>query len=321
MAVGGPDFETIAIGDALPERSWTTGFANWNRFAAVNDEFIDIHMDDEAARAVGQPAAFGMGNLRISFAHVVLEDWVGDAGTLVGYDCRFRALNRKGDTLTVRAEVTGKDERHGTRLVHLRVGVVNQDGVDTTPATATVRLWDDGAPTLSGEPDPLQPSGDATPGVHLTREEIDLIGTTSPPVTTWPVTASDIRRWSLATHWPEQPRAELLDETAAAARPWGGMVAPRDFDPFAWHAVRPWGGPWLRGMGTEPGSRVLNGGQRNSYLTPIRPGDIIAGVTRLADVVEWETSLGPTTVFSTEQRWTNQRGELVRVGVMTTLYH
>jgi acyl dehydratase len=321
MPVGGPDFETIAIGEALPERCWTTGFANWNRFAAVNDEFIDIHMDDEAARAVGQPAAFGMGNLRMSYAHVALEDWLGDAGTLVGYDCRFRALNMKGDTLTVRAEVTGKESSAGARLVHVGVGVVNQDGVDTTPATATVRLWGDEGPTAAGEPGPVAPSGRAAPGAHLTQEEIDLIGTTSEPVTTWPVTASDIRRWSLATHWPERPRAALVDEQVAASRPWGGMVAPRDFDPFAWHPTRPWGGPWLRGMGSEPGSRVLNGGQRNSYHAPIRPGDVITGVTRLADVVERETSLGPTTVFATEQRWTNQHGELVRAGVMTTLYY
>ena len=59
----------------------TTGLANWNRFAAVNDEFIDIHMDDEAARAVGMPGVFGMGNLRVSYLHNLLAGWLGDAGS------------------------------------------------------------------------------------------------------------------------------------------------------------------------------------------------------------------------------------------------
>ncbi len=51
------------------------------------------------------------------------------------------------------------------------------------------------------------------------------------------------------------------------------------------------------------------------YFAPIRPGDVITGVCRLVDVVEKDMRLGPTTVFTTEQRWTNQRGELVRLGV------
>lgn len=320
MPVGVPEFEAITVGDRLPSRRWSTGFANWNRFAAVNDEFIDIHMDDEAARAVGQPAAFGMGNLRISYAHVAIADWLGDAGTIVAFDCQFRGLNFKGDTLSVEAEVTGTERRHGSDLVHLKVGVLNQDGVDTTPSRATVQLWGAGGPTLLPEPDPAPPSGAAAPGVHLTEDEIDLIDETSDPVTAWPVTTSDIRRWAMATHWPESPPSALVDEQVAADGPWEGMVAPRDFDPFAWLPARQWGGPWLRPMGTEVGHRILNGGQRNRYFAPIRPDDVITGVNRLADVVERETKMGPTAVFSTEQRWTNQNGELVRLGTMTSLY-
>jgi acyl dehydratase len=98
-------------------------------------------------------------------------------------------------------------------------------------------------------------------------------------------------------------------------------VAPREFDPFAWNPRRPWGGPWLRGMGAEPGKRILNGGQRSLYFAPIRPGDTVTGVCRLVDVVEKDMKLGPTSVFTTEQRWTNQRGELVRLGFMTSLYY
>ena len=42
----------VAVGETLPVFERTTGFAEWNRFAAVNDEFIDVHMDAAAARAV-----------------------------------------------------------------------------------------------------------------------------------------------------------------------------------------------------------------------------------------------------------------------------
>jgi acyl dehydratase len=315
-----PRYDRIEVGDTVPSLVRTTDLAHWNRYAAINDEFIPIHMDDAAAAAVGQKAAFGMGNLRIAYLHNALAAWLGGAGGIVAFACQFRGLNFKGDTLTASATVTGKEVRDGARLVHLALSVVNQDGVDTTPGTATVQLWD-GAPSVLPEPEAAAPSGEATPGVHLTRDEIDMIGTISEPVTAWPVGANDIRRWAIATHWPAPPPDAFVDEAVAAEGPWGGLVAPRELDPFAWCPRRPWGGPWLRGMGTEPGRRILNGGQRSLYFAPIRPGDVVTGVCRLVDVVEKDMKLGPTSVFTTEQRWTNQDGALVRLGFMTSLYY
>ena len=262
----------FAVGAEVPTFERTTGLANWNRFAAVNDEFIPVHMDDEAARATGQRAAFGMGNLRISYLHNALEAWLGGAGTVVDFSCRFRGLDNKGDTLLAGGTVDAVDNSGGAKLVHLELHVTNQDGIDTTPGTATVQLWDDDGPQVLPAPIPDEPSGLALPGVHLSADEIDRIGEESEPVTSWPVDANDIRRWAIATHWPEPAPAELLDDATASDSPWGGLVAPRDLDPFAWQRQRPWAGPWLRGMSTEPGTRVLNGGQRNRYFRSDPPG-------------------------------------------------
>jgi acyl dehydratase len=310
-----------AVGGTIPSFERTTGFANWNRYAAVNDEFIGIHMDDEEARAIGQPGAFGMGNLRLSYLHAMLDDWLGDAGTIVDVDISFRGMNRKGDVLNVHGTVTGTSELDGDTFVDLAVGVTNQDGVDTTPGTATVLVWGDGGPSLPVVPGSPTFSGTAAPGVHLTEAEIARVGDQTDPITSPPVDANDIRRWAIATHWPERPPAAYLDEDVAAAGPWGGMVAPRDLDPFAWRPVRPWAGTWLRSMSAEPGHRVLNGGQHNAYGAPIRRGDRITAVCTLVDVFEKDMKLGPTTLFTTEQRWTNQDGELVRLGWMTSLYY
>jgi len=311
----------VAVGQEIPPFVRTTGFANWNRFAAVNDEFIPIHMDDAEAVKVGQKAAFGMGNLRVAYLHDALEAWLAGTGTIVDVAVQFRGLNFKGDTLRAGATVTGVDEVGDATLVHLSLSVRNQDGIDTTPGTATVMRWGAAGPVVPDEPPPAQPSGTAAPGIHLTQDEVDQIGTTTAPITSLPVDANDIRRWAIATHWPEPPPDVFVDEAAAAASPWGGLVAPRELDPFAWSPVRPWGGPWLRGMGVEPGMRILNGGQRSLYFAPIRPGDEITAVCRLVDVVEKDMKLGPTSVFTTEQRWTNQRDELVRIGFMTSLYY
>ncbi len=311
----------LTVGAKIPPLVRTTGLANWNRYAAVNDEFIDIHMDDVAARAIGMPGVFGMGNLRIAYLHALLHDWLGPHGDIVELRCELRALNLQGDTLTCTGAITGDTSEAGLDLVTLDLGVVNQDGVDTTPGTATVVLFDQGAAAMPTEPTASEPSGRAEPGTFLSQDTIDRIGRTLDPVAAPPVGANDIARWATATWWPERPPAAYLDEAAAAAGPWDGIVAPRDFDPFAWMADRPWSGDWLWGMGTEPGTRVLNGGQHNRYGAPIRPGDVISVTRRFVDVVERETRRGPMVFFTSEFRWTNHDDALVRLAEQTTIYH
>ena len=43
-------FDDITAGDELPVFERTTDFAHWNRYAAVNDEFIDVHMSKSPRR-------------------------------------------------------------------------------------------------------------------------------------------------------------------------------------------------------------------------------------------------------------------------------
>src|SRR5215471_20394016 len=115
------DLGPLAVGTELPPFVRTTGFANWNRFAAVNDEFIPIHMDDAEAVAVGQKAAFGMGNLRVSYLHNLLEAWLAGQGAIVELAAQFRGLNFKGDVLTAWANVASLPADDGT--IELRLGV------------------------------------------------------------------------------------------------------------------------------------------------------------------------------------------------------
>lgn len=314
--------ETIQAGTALPAFERTTGFGHWNRYAAVNDEFIDVHMDRAAAQAAGQPDVFGMGNLRIAYVHNALHTWLGGEGDIVEFACQFRALNFLGDALRTECVVTSSEEHDGDQLVAFDVNVRNQRDESTMPGSATVMLFRDGVAHSRPDPGPGQVPTDRTPGVHLDAETLTWLGRPLQPDVALPVDANDIRRWAMATWYPEDPPAELLDAAAAARGPWGELVAPRDFNPFAWTKCTPPDTyPWMRGMGTEPGHRGLNGGQRNAYFAPIRVGDVITSVVTLVDAYEKEGRMGPMMFLIDEARWTNQRGELVRVGQRTTIYH
>ncbi|MCK9496190.1 MAG: hypothetical protein M0R75_11935 [Dehalococcoidia bacterium] len=134
-------FEDVNVGDELPAWSRTTDFMNWNRYAAVNDEFVYIHMDDEVGRAaLNERGAFGMGNLRYTYLLNALRDWIGDEAEIREAAVQFRAINQKNDTLTVTGKVTDKRVEDGEHRVYLDTNVVNQQDEATCPGHAVVVL-------------------------------------------------------------------------------------------------------------------------------------------------------------------------------------
>jgi acyl dehydratase len=134
-------FEDVNVGDEIPAWSRKTDFMNWNRYAAVNDEFVYIHMDDEVGRAaLNERGAFGMGNLRYNYMLNALRDWIGDEAEVREVGVQYRAINQKNDVLTVTGKVTDKKVEDGENRVYLEMNVVNQDGQPTCPGHAVLAL-------------------------------------------------------------------------------------------------------------------------------------------------------------------------------------
>ena len=134
-------FDDVKVGDELQPWSRQTDFMHWNRYAAVNDEFVPFHMDDEAGRRAGnQQGAFGMGNLRYAYLANALRDWIGDEGEIREIGCQYRAINQKNDVLTVVGQVVEKETVEGENRVKLTINVMNQAGEATCPGHAVVVL-------------------------------------------------------------------------------------------------------------------------------------------------------------------------------------
>ena len=137
---------TVTVGTEVPEYVRTTDLANWNRYAAVNDEFVPIHMDDDAGRAAGFPSAFGMGNLLWAYLHNMLRDWIeadfAGNGRIVSVDLSFRKPNLRGQTVAARGTVTAVREEGGATIVDLDVAVVDRDAPATVlaPGKATIAV-------------------------------------------------------------------------------------------------------------------------------------------------------------------------------------
>lgn len=134
-------WEDVEVGQEITPWSRKTDFMHWNRYAAVNDEFVYIHMDDEAGMAaLNHQGAFGMGNLRFAYLHNMLRDWAGDEAQVRKLGCQYRSINQKDDVLTCIGTVTAKRVENGEHLVEMTVDVRNQEGQSTAPGEATVAL-------------------------------------------------------------------------------------------------------------------------------------------------------------------------------------
>ncbi|HEY6479163.1 MAG TPA: MaoC family dehydratase N-terminal domain-containing protein [Streptosporangiaceae bacterium] len=135
----------------------------------------------------------------------------------------------------------------------------------------------------------------------------------------YPVSESDIRKWAIAVYWGETPPRLYWDEEYAKTTRWGGIIAPQDFNPFAWAvpmgAVKPAGA--VPGQQTRKGGNVMNGGQKDTYGVPMRPGDVITSRSRLSSWEERQGRNGLTLFTYTETEWRNQDGELVKTRIST----
>jgi len=127
---------TVKVGDEIPTFTRETGFANWNRYAAVNDEFVPIHMDDAAGEAAGNGGAFGMGNLQWAYLHNMLRSWIGENGEILSIEVQFRSPNVKGQTVTAKGVVTAVDGD----VISLDVWTEQQEGTKLAPGSAKVKM-------------------------------------------------------------------------------------------------------------------------------------------------------------------------------------
>ena len=121
------------------------------------------------------------------------------------------------------------------------------------------------------------------------------------------------------------PPREYWDEEYAATTPAGGIVAPEEFNPFAWMTAA--GPPATeslgqgastteRRLGVDPPATSQHAERRHGGRVHGRPDATRRRDPRrhlLSDYSEREGRLGLMLFTTTEQRWTNQDDELIKI--------
>ena len=99
------------------------------------------------------------------------------------------------------------------------------------------------------------------------------------------------------------PNPLFNDEASARKTRLGGMVAPPTFCRSLGAAI-----PEIKI--NMPEFRGLDGGSEWEYVDPIRPGDRISVVSKIADIRESAGRLGPMVFITVETSYTNQFNQL-----------
>jgi len=153
---------------------------------------------------------------------------------------------------------------------------------------------------------------------------LGAVGSTISRRVSFPVAASDIRKWAIAVYYPHQPPPRYWDEEASGGR----LIAPQEFNPFAWMTADPKGFPAIdrldpdileKTLGFEgPGlKRQLNGGLDVQYQHDFGVGDVVTAVRVLDGYREREGRLGRMLFTTVRETWRDQNGTTLQVRLQT----
>ena len=147
----------------------------------------------------------------------------------------------------------------------------------------------------------------STPGSFLTEEmRQQIIGLEGPPVTT-EVEKGAIIKFAEAIG---DDNPFFNDEAAARKGQFRGLVAPPTFLRLV-RSSRP-------ELPVEmPFTRNLDGGSEWEYMEPVRPGDRITAVSRIADITERAGRLGAMVIQTTVTTYYNQFDHVVATQTTT----
>ena len=157
---------------------------------------------------------------------------------------------------------------------------------------------------------------------YITDEMRAILDQPMSRLTSYPIAASDIRKWAIAVYYPEIPPRLFWDEEYAATSRFGGIVAPEEFNPFAWMTRDP--GPTMRpsrhggfeaALGvTPPEYRAVLQGERRARYSELRmrPGDVIHSTSSISGYFEREGKMGLQLYTTISQELVNQNDEWIK---------
>ena len=174
----------------------------------------------------------------------------------------------------------------------------------------------------SSEIDSSKTEGSLTKSI-VTDDMRNIVGVVMRESTSHPVAISDIRKWAIAVYYPETPPRQFWDEDYAATTQFGCIVAPEEFNPFAWSTAKPlltdpkvaqtaFSEDELGVQPPEYKAILLTEIREQHGWVRIRPGDVIRSVVRISEYFERDGRMGHMLYTTLSNEWHNQSDAWIR---------
>lgn len=143
-------FENVELGQPIPDLTMgPLGPAHLMRWSAAIENWHRIHYDRPyATEHDGLPDILINGSFKQHMLMQLVGRWAGREGWLWKMRLQFRAMNVAGETLTAWGRVASRERQGAFGIVHLDVGIRNEDSVEGTPGSAVVVLPVRGGPRV-----------------------------------------------------------------------------------------------------------------------------------------------------------------------------
>lgn len=133
-------FEDVEVGSALPSLTKYVTTRQLVKWASASDDWNEGHYDKDAAQARGLPGVIVQGRLKAAFLGQLMQDWIGEQGTLRKLACTYRAVDFPRNSLICKGKVTKKYIDGDEHYVECELWIENAKGEVTVIGSAVATL-------------------------------------------------------------------------------------------------------------------------------------------------------------------------------------
>ena len=134
-------FAEIQEGDRLPEFRLRLDRETYLAYNRLAKEINPLHFDRAYAIRLGFREIVVAGVYTFSFIPKMVEDWVGDAGSVRHIEIHYRNPIYLGDTIVQKAVVRKKRAEPDQQWIECEVTVEDEQGHPLTLATVTIKFF------------------------------------------------------------------------------------------------------------------------------------------------------------------------------------
>ena len=137
-----PTFESINVGDELPELVKRPDVEQLVKYAGGSGDFNPLHYDYGFPQAKQIGSIIVHGRFKYAALGELVSNWLGHRGRIRQISCQYRGMDLPHQDIRCRGKVARKWVENGEKLVELDIWTENAAGKKTTPGQAIVRLDD-----------------------------------------------------------------------------------------------------------------------------------------------------------------------------------